>query len=334
MVRLFESGDDAAVAVLTTALYQAQPPAANDALADQPGEGRKLLTFSDSRQAAAFLAPTWRRATPASSTAGSSLRGEGAPVPVNYSSIDDLTFHVAKGADRAHVFTRKATRQERERHTALWIMQELIALDERQSLESWAVPGPTPPVSPMAHPIDLQRPRLQRRGVMVAAIGTPAQPAPPRRARYARGSRSSRRSVQSAAWTHLCPRGRIGNGPKVLSWLPTRGVNRRLDYVRRVLQALGSDTDPEKMLRGCWRAIVNWPDHGRRLTPFASLGTVREFEHTWPRLAPTQRAVYRCSCADESPQSPSATPADLGLPGAWPRSRCRRRSRTRTTIRR
>ena len=54
MVRLFESGDDAAVAVLTTALYQAQPPAANDALADQPGEGRKLLTFSDSRQAAAF----------------------------------------------------------------------------------------------------------------------------------------------------------------------------------------------------------------------------------------------------------------------------------------
>jgi len=57
MVRLFESGDDAAVAVLATALYQAQPPAADDALADQPGEGRKLLSFSDSRQAAAFFAP-------------------------------------------------------------------------------------------------------------------------------------------------------------------------------------------------------------------------------------------------------------------------------------
>ena len=57
MVRQFETGGDAAAAVLTTSLYQALPPAADETQADQPGQGRKLLLFSDSRQAAAFFAP-------------------------------------------------------------------------------------------------------------------------------------------------------------------------------------------------------------------------------------------------------------------------------------
>ena len=56
MVRQFETGGDAAASVITTALYQALPPA-DGVEADQPGQGRKLLLFSDSRQAAAFFAP-------------------------------------------------------------------------------------------------------------------------------------------------------------------------------------------------------------------------------------------------------------------------------------
>ncbi|EOR71747.1 DEAD/DEAH box helicase, partial [Thermobifida fusca TM51] len=56
-VRRLESGNEAAAAVVATALYQALPEDADAGRADRPGGGRKLLTFSDSRQAAAFFAP-------------------------------------------------------------------------------------------------------------------------------------------------------------------------------------------------------------------------------------------------------------------------------------
>ena len=55
VIRQFESGNEAAAAVLTTAFYAALPP--EEGKAGRPGGGRKLLTFSDSRQAAAFFAP-------------------------------------------------------------------------------------------------------------------------------------------------------------------------------------------------------------------------------------------------------------------------------------
>ena len=56
-VRVFETGSDASSAVIATSLYQALPPSADAHEAQRPGEGRKLLAFSDSRQAAAYFAP-------------------------------------------------------------------------------------------------------------------------------------------------------------------------------------------------------------------------------------------------------------------------------------
>ena len=50
-------------------------------------------------------------------------------------SVGDLAYHVVKAADEAHVFPRKMTAQERQRETALWVMQELVTLEDRQSLE-------------------------------------------------------------------------------------------------------------------------------------------------------------------------------------------------------
>src|SRR5690606_11962308 len=54
-VRDFTTARHAPIGVLASALYESLPPADDDA-SELPGEGRKLLAFSDSRQAAAFLA--------------------------------------------------------------------------------------------------------------------------------------------------------------------------------------------------------------------------------------------------------------------------------------
>ena len=57
----FLTGTDAPVSVIATELYQAIPPSSDPAQAHLAGQGRKLLTFSDSRQDAAFFAPYLER---------------------------------------------------------------------------------------------------------------------------------------------------------------------------------------------------------------------------------------------------------------------------------
>ena len=174
-------------------------------------------------------------------------------------------------------------------------MQELIALDERQSLESLGL-----------FQVQLHRDRRWRIPQIFRDLGFNDEES---WSLLSELLRSLRHQGVLDMPEGVDPRDEAFNprrGPiyvredgsetarKVLSWLPTRGVNRRLDYVRRVLQALGSDTDPEKMLRGCWRAIVSWPDPWLTTDTVRQLGTVRQIDHTWLRLAPTQRAVYRC----------------------------------------
>src|SRR5262249_54091630 len=96
MVRGFESGGDAAASVLSTSLYQALPPAPDPAQADQPGEGRKLLLFSDSRQAAAFFAPYLETSYETIQHRRLILDGLRAAAVLGEVGVDDLAFHVAK----------------------------------------------------------------------------------------------------------------------------------------------------------------------------------------------------------------------------------------------
>jgi ATP-dependent helicase YprA (DUF1998 family) len=297
MVRQFESGNDAAVAVLASALYQALPPAADDTVADRPGEARKLLSFSDSRQAAAFFAPYLE-----SSYSGIQQRRlilEGLQAAVRDDDevgIEDLAYHVAKAAGRAHVFSRRDSRQQRERTAALWIMQELVALDDRQSLEGlgllrfgldreprWTLPpaltglGLSPEES-WGLLSELLRTLRQQGAVLMPDDVDPRDEAfdPRRGPIYVRedGAEPAR---------------------KVLSWLPTRGVNRRLDYVRRVLEASGSPADPAEVLRGCWKLITAQRDGWLAADSVRGLGTVRQVDSSWFRLAPVSSPVYRCT---------------------------------------
>ncbi len=297
MVRQFETGGDAAASVITTALYQALPPAEGEE-ADQPGEGRKLLLFSDSRQAAAFFAPYLATSYETIQHRRLILDALSGATEDDYvAHVEDVAYHLVRVADRAHVFERRRSRQERQRETALWLMTELVATDDRQSLEGRGLLR-----------VELGREPGWRLPTGLTTLGLSEQEAWDLLGELIRSLR------QQGAITmpdyvdprdeHFDPR----RGPiyvraeaaepkrKVFSWLPTRGMNRRLDYVARVLDASGSPADPRAVLRGCWRFLESQRDGWLATSHDGRLGVVRQVDHTWLRLAPVgpDDVMYRC----------------------------------------
>ena len=155
-VRRFETGPDASGAVIATSLYQRLPASTLLEDRNRPGEGRKLLMFSDSRQSAAYFAPyledsyarVQRRRLIAQGL--ESAATEGMPV-----GVQDLVFAARKHADAVRHFKPRMTAQQQMREVAPWVMAEALALDDRISLEglglvritmdrdpSWVAPAP------------------------------------------------------------------------------------------------------------------------------------------------------------------------------------------------
>jgi len=132
MVFRLLTGSDAPVAVLATALYQELPPSSDTSQATKVGEGRKLLSFADSRQDAAFFASylerTYSRAIERN-LIWDVLKTNG---PTRF---EDLVTPILKRAEAALVIDPDdglAHNKTRVRH---WLMAELLSVDRRQSLE-------------------------------------------------------------------------------------------------------------------------------------------------------------------------------------------------------
>ncbi|MGH3293907.1 MAG: DEAD/DEAH box helicase, partial [Trebonia sp.] len=321
MVRLFESGNEASAAVLATALYQALP--ADEEFAGRPGGGRKLLAFSDSRQAAAFFAPYLESSHALVQQRRLILDGLARATGSDPAcSVDDLIEAVAAAAGAAGVFGRRESRQARRRDTARWVLRELIALDERQSLEglgllrvaldvdqAWRAPAPLIALGLTAGECWLLLSELARTLRMQGALSMPEEVDPademfdPRRGPvYVR---------VDGAEAKL----------KVLSWLPTRGVNRRLDYLRRVLAALGpdrpgpGDADAREILAGCWRSLTGVRDGWLTGSALPRIGQAYQVDHTWLALAPGgDGELYQCDVCRRR--------AAASLRGVCPTLRC------------
>ena len=197
----------------------------------------------------------------------------------------DLGYHVAKAADAAHVFQRRMSLQERQRHAALWVMLELVATDDRQSLEGRGLLR-----------VDLDREPSWRLPPAIAALGLNEGESWDLLAELVR---SLRQQGAISMPEGVDPRDEAFDprrGPiyvradaaeakrKVISWMPTRGVNRRLDYVTRLLATVSSPADPREVLRGCWRFVESIRDGWLATTQEARLGVVRQVDHTWLRL--------------------------------------------------
>jgi ATP-dependent helicase YprA (DUF1998 family) len=256
-IRRLRTDTNAAPAVVTTALYQQLPEAAGE-IADQVGSGRKLLMFSDSRQAAAFAAPYLNR------TYSRLLERRYMTQALLDTSIDeamtigDLAILTRERAEAAGHFPRGMGAIETKQEINQWMMGELITLETRQSLEGLGLMT-----------VGLKRdPRAPLRGL--TALGLDEDEAWSllnvlvKTARM-QGAMSPLERVDIKD-ERFAPRNTVvrmrstGSDSKkqVISWNPSGRPgtsNSRMVFLGKVIAALGSSAPPAAILEGCWKLL-------------------------------------------------------------------------------
>jgi ATP-dependent helicase YprA (DUF1998 family) len=312
VVYRFLTSRDAPVSVLATSLYQLLPPAADERMQAQPGEGRKLLTFSDSRQDAAFFAPyverTYDRILRRRLTMKALIEDDAGQM--GRLRLDDVANRVLQQAEAAGFFTLEQSFDERMRTVRTWLMQELIALDYRIGLEGLGLlafrlirpPGWVPPRQLTEPPWNLTPEEvwamllvlldgLRRQG----AVSYP-QGVDPRSSAFA--PRNKELFVRQA-----------GGDDKygIFGWEPGRGSNRRLDFLTRLLarssslDEAGARREAQEVLQGLWRHLTNpgtpWqahlPSENRRPAGVVYRLNYRLWE--WVPVADGGLPLYRCN---------------------------------------
>jgi len=307
----FLTGQDAPVSVLATALYQQLPPSLSPDATDLPGKGRKLLIFSDSRQDAAFFAPylerTYNQVLHRRLILNTLL--DDPDGRLGYLRMQDLVSRLLRQADEVGVFTQRQSRDERRRTIWAWLMQEGMALDRRLSLEGmgllqFRLVRPKrwrPPVVLQDAPwhlsenevwtlIALLLETLRQQGVTTFPDHLDPKDeefAPRNKAFFVRKDQTD-------------------SSAGILSWIPTRGSNRRLDLLDRLLrQCVPTLTSEERLhiaketLNGLWRHLTEpgscWSDHlVSENRP--RHGIVYRLSHEFWELVPLKEgSIYRCS---------------------------------------
>ncbi len=287
------------MAVLATALYQLLPESGDAASASLPGAGRKLLLFSDSRQSAAYFAPYLEDSYARLQRRRLVYRGAlDAAAAGDDSRLEDVVYHAARAADSAGIFQRRESRQARERQVALWAQQEVVDLDERNSLEGtglvswrllkdpgWAAPVPLTQLGLRPDESWDLIEELVRTLRQQGAVSTP-DGVDPRDEAF-----NPRRGPIFVRKTGAEPT------RKILSWLPTRGINRRLDHLRRVLGALGRADDPTVILDGIWRLLTESAIDWLQATTEPRLGVVHQVDHALITCHPqdSDSHVWQCT---------------------------------------
>ncbi|HAF62789.1 MAG TPA: DEAD/DEAH box helicase [Anaerolineaceae bacterium] len=132
----FLTNQDAPVSIIADALYQ-ELPSAREQLEENPGHGRKLLLFTDSRQNAAFFAPYIERAHKKILRRRVLLKTimEDEQAKQGDFGSEDILPRLLQQADRAGLFSLDDTVDRKKRKMAVWLMQEFSPLDRRISLE-------------------------------------------------------------------------------------------------------------------------------------------------------------------------------------------------------
>ncbi len=290
----FLTGQDAPISVLATALYQQLPASSDAATADLPGNGRKLLIFSDSRQDAAFFAPYLER------TYDQVLRRrlilktllEDESGCAGELRLRDVVERLRRESERAGIFSQRQSRDEQKRMVSTWLMQEFTSTDRRLGLEGlgllqfrlikpkgWKAPA-------FLHTAPWTLSEDEAWNLLTTLIDTlriqaavsyldnvdPTQEdfAPRNRALFVSEEHSDRKAG-------------------ILSWLPVRGTNRRLNFLLKLLDHCTPELPVEERKRLAKEALrMIW-------VHFTEPGSVWR-HHFTSQAVRTHGVAFRLSC--------------------------------------
>ncbi|MCC6652873.1 MAG: DEAD/DEAH box helicase, partial [Candidatus Eisenbacteria bacterium] len=254
VVLRFVTGSDAAVAVVATELYQALPASSDAIAAQEIGDGRRLLSFSDSRQDAAFFAAyldrTYGRAVERRLIARTVAESRSSPVRF-YELVDIL----AKAARDHRVLNPDDGVSAHRAEASTWLMQEILAIDRQHSLDGTGTASILPAVperyqAPRAL-LDLGFSPTEAADLILTLLETlrvsGAVAAPP--------GLDLRDDAFAPRNREIFVRGQ-GRGAGVLSWLPSTGTNRRLCFLERVFSRRHLSASPAECLDGIWRYLT------------------------------------------------------------------------------
>ncbi len=301
IVLRFFTGHDAPVSVIATAVYQCLPP--EDPPAGQVtgiGEGRKLLAFSDSRQDAAFFAPyldrTYSRAVQRRLIWEALDRHRDEDEGLRF---EDLVPLIKELAEDSLVIDPDDSSAAKRNQVRRWLMAEVLATDRRQSLDGVGlaeitVAVPRGVIAPAAlRQIGFSdQEALDLAAVLLDSLRRQAAVHLPAGVDITDQAFAPRNLVTAARAEHPAP--------KVMAWLPAKGLNSRLDYLTKVFERRGITADPTETLSGIWRWLTDGNSPWQKvLSPTTDRrhGTVFKLDPGWITMIPASRThpAYECS---------------------------------------
>ncbi len=299
IVLRFFTGHDAPVSVIATALYQSLPPEPAPAgRVSAIGEGRKLLTFSDSRQDAAFFAPyldrTYARAVQRRMIWHALEQHRDEEL-----RFEDLVPVIRRLAEERLVIDPDDSSRSKDTQVRLWLMAEVLATDRRQSLDgvglaeiTVAVPRTVTAPPALQHLGFSVKEAIDIAAVLLDTLRRQAAVHLPEGVDIEDQAFAPRNIVTAAR------QGRPAN--KVMAWLPARGRNSRLDYLTKVFDRRGITADPLEALKGIWRWLTDANNPWQKVLRPENVrqhGTVFRIDPKWITMIPVSEnhPAYECS---------------------------------------
>lgn len=305
------TGKQVPAAVLATALYQEIPASPKQEEKARPGEGRKLMVFSDSRQDAAFFAPfmdnTYNKFKQRRYLVEALESATEEPI-----NLQDWPQPAKKAADKAGEWNENSS-LEAKKDAGRWVLREWIATDRRLALEGVgcvvfslhkpnlfsAVPVLSEAPWNLSHDeqwvlVQVLLDTIRYQGIVSFDDGDGVFDgiehvdtifAPRNVACYLRGAGSD-------------------SGKRIYAWEPARNHNnKRLDYLYRVLRRMGVAENEAKeraflALKEIWNAI-NHPNGPlgklfERVTHSNESNLLRLRPNWWQIRRAKEADIFRC----------------------------------------